>query len=150
MGIKTLLMTDDESCVDPMITALESRFALQGLYVCPGPLSALYLGSYHNPDALFIDENFGEAVVTGVIEELKRELTPSRFILLTNDGGDEEEARARAYGAHDHLPRAMAARDLSRCLGKLAGRDDGNSHGATLNPAPVSAGAFAGEALVDA
>ena len=116
MGIKALLMTDDEPCIAPLLTALEARLPLDRLLISPGPLIALHLGSHHDPDVVVIDERFGGPIVSGTIRELQRDLTPTRFLLLTLDDGPEAAERARSWGAYDHLPRAMETADLLRCL----------------------------------
>ncbi len=135
MGIKVLLMTDDEPCITPLKTALKVRLPLERLLVSPGPLSALYLGSHHDPEALIIDQRFGRAVVSGTIEELRRELTPTRFILLTPDDGEAAAERARSWGAADHLPRTMQGADLARCFQGLVRPEEMADDDAGLVPA---------------
>lgn len=105
------------------------------LHLCPGPLSALQLASHHNPDVLIIDDRFGNLVVSGTIRELRRELTPTRYILLTMDDGEAAAERAHLWGTADYLPRAMRTDDLLRCFQGMVQPEELVSHAESLVPA---------------
>ncbi|MFO8154398.1 MAG: hypothetical protein ACQERR_10075 [Pseudomonadota bacterium] len=125
MGIKALLMTDDEHCIASLRTVLEARLPFfEILHLCPVPLSAVQIASYHDPDVLIIDEQVGGPVISGIIMELSRELTPTRYILLTMNDDEAAAERARLWGTADYLPRAMGTDDLLRCFREMVRPDE--------------------------
>lgn len=112
-------MTDDRDWVESLVIAVADECPLDGVYVCRDAPGALRLGSHHDPDVVIVDTRFGDAVAAEVIRELRRELTPSLYLLLTGEEGALARRQALAVGARDYLSRELTSAQLNRFVGHL-------------------------------
>lgn len=119
MGIRMLLMTEDRDWVESMMLAVADEALLDGIYICRDAAGALRLGSHHNPDVVIVDARFGEAVATDVIRELRRELTPGLYLLLTDERGSLARRQALSAGARDYLSHELTPGQVTRFIGHL-------------------------------
>jgi|GEM_PF-5183504 len=121
MGNRVLLMTPDRDWVESLMFALAEPYLLDGIYLSRDAAGALRLGSHHDPDVIIVDGCFGEGVVAEVIRELRRELTPALYILLTDEEDTVARRQVRAVGARDYLPRGLGEPHLARFIHHLQG-----------------------------
>ncbi|MFP4607766.1 MAG: hypothetical protein ACLFP7_09070 [Thiohalospira sp.] len=136
---RVLLMTPDRDWVETLMFALGDQPRLDGIYLGRDVAGALRLGSHHDPDAVVLDSGFGEATVAEVIREFRRELTPSLYILLTDEEGAAARRQARAVGARDYLPRGLGAPHLARFVHHLEGMERPPVMAPSLSTAPHTA-----------
>lgn len=121
MGNRVLLMTPDRDWVETLMFALGDRHLLDGVFLSRDAAGALRLGSHHDPDVVIVDGRLGEEVVAEVIRELRRELTPALYILLTDEEDAVARRQVRAVGARDYLPRGLGESHMARFIHHLSG-----------------------------
>ncbi|MGM0412709.1 MAG: hypothetical protein ACQERG_05320 [Pseudomonadota bacterium] len=148
MGISMLLMTEARDWVESMMLAVADEAVLDGVYICRDAASALRLGSHHDPDVVIVDARFGEVVATDVIRELRRELTPGLYLLLTDEHGSLARRQALSAGARDYLAHDLTPEQVSRFIGHLGAftmrTRTARTHPVFADPAPATEVAVSG------
>ena len=118
MALKALLVAQDRQFADRFTKALGSHTKGCGkIHYSDNIDTALYLASHRLPEAIFIDEEFGESDINRFISELRREMPHSVHIMMTNGRGRSALRKALKVGARDYLVKdELCPTEFDRCL----------------------------------